>query len=345
MLRLLRTRSASKRHAGTARALLRAALLLLACAPVMHAAGWGPIRWRTPERTPAIAAASTDAAHGILFRVLPPETDASPAADAAGGAPASQARTDSYLFGTIHIGGDQALGLDPVRLASALASTRTLVNEIDAGVAADAALDGYRWLPADQTLSALIGADGVAMARALLPQVPPQALERMKPWLVLALLEAQGHDAASTLDERLQRMALARGMRVEHLETPEDQLRALDCVPSQAMALVLQDRLRAPWIVHAMSLRAIAHYRARDLGAWLADVEDMLGLDVAGKEIETRARRCLIEDRNRRWLPTLMALLDEGGCYVAVGALHLPGEHGLLASLARAGYRIEVQDL
>lgn len=345
MLRMLRTRSAWKTHAGRAWIALLATLLLPAGASVAHAAGWGPILPRVPERTIAGPAAGDSAlAHGVLFRVLPPEADPSPA----GGThavPTSPPRPSSYLFGTIHIGSDQALGLDPSQLASALTPADTLVNEIDATAAVDAALDHYRWLPPDQALSALVGGDGVALTQALLPQVAPQALERMKPWLVLALLEARGHDADSTLDERLQRMAAARGMRIEHLETPEDQLRALDCVPSQAMALVLHDRLRAPWIVHAMSSRAIAHYRARDLGAWLADVEDMLGLGIAGREIETRARRCLIEDRNRRWLPALMALLDKGGCYVAVGALHLPGEHGLLASLARAGYRIEAQPL
>jgi uncharacterized protein len=32
--------------------------------------------------------------------------------------------------------------------------------------------------------------------------------------------------------------------------------------------------------------------------------------------------------------------LAEGGAFVAVGALHLPGERGILNLLARRGYRI-----
>ncbi len=290
---------------------------------------------------------------GILFRVVTPSAAAAmlAAAESAviAGSDATQplsAPAASYLFGTIHFGSDEELGLTQEALAEALSSATTLVNETGMAAGPDALLDRYRWLPSEQPLSTLISVDSFAMARSLLPQVPVATLERMKPWMVLALLEARGEQVGEqTLDVRLRRIADERGLRVVHLETLEDQLRALDCVPTQAQALVLDERLKAPWIVREMSERALRHYRERDLGAWLADVDRMVGLGAQGKAIEMRARRCLIEERNARWLPTLLPLLDDGGCYVAVGAIHLVGEHGLLAALARAGYRIEVEPL
>src|SRR5690606_32434067 len=93
--------------------------------------------------------------------------------------------------------------------------------------------DGYRWLAPGDPLSTMVGKDGFAMARALLPGVRPQDLDRMKPWSVLALLEARGESGGeATMDARLQRMATGAGKRVLHLETLEEQLQALDCVPA-----------------------------------------------------------------------------------------------------------------
>ncbi|HST45616.1 MAG TPA: TraB/GumN family protein [Luteimonas sp.] len=277
---------------------------------------------------------------GVLFRVSPP-TPATGDPAAAGVPPAP-----SFLFGTIHFGSEAELGLDAASLATALASADTLVGEIDVDTVAGPALDHYRWLPPGQPLSTLVDADAWSMARHLLPDIAPETLERMKPWMVLALVEARGESLGEdTLDVRLQRMARARGMPLVQLETLEDQLRALDCVPPDAQALVLQERLKTPWVLREMSQRALAHYRGRDLGAWLDDVDRMPGLGDAARAIEQQARRCLVEDRNARWMPALLSLLSAGGRYVAVGAIHLPGEQGLLAALARAGYRIEAEPL
>ncbi len=38
--------------------------------------------------------------------------------------------------------------------------------------------------------------------------------------------------------------------------------------------------------------------------------------------------------------PTAEPLLEEGGLFIAVGALHLPGKKGLVALLREAGYTV-----
>src|SRR3546814_16298286 len=69
----------------------------------------------------------------------------------------------------------------------------------------------------------------------------------------------------------------------------------------------------------------------------------MPGLEGAAIAVEQRARHCLIEARNARWLPVLERLLREGDCFVAVGAIHLTGDHGLLAQLSRRGFTVTVE--
>ncbi len=222
----------------------------------------------------------------------------------------------------------------------------TFVNEANLDEAWKPDYDGYRWLPEEQPLSRMVGKDRFAMARALLPNVRPQDLDRMKPWSVLALLEARGEAGGeATMDARLQRMASGAGKRVLHLETLEEQLKALDCVPAGEHVRVLDERLGASWILRIESAQAMAWYRARNLDAWLADIDRMEGLSEEARAIEQRSRRCLLEDRNARWIGQLETLFQDGPCLVAVGAVHLVGPEGLLAALRRDGYKVEAMPL
>jgi uncharacterized protein len=44
--------------------------------------------------------------------------------------------------------------------------------------------------------------------------------------------------------------------------------------------------------------------------------------------------------RNLSWLQTLLTLFREQSTFVAVGALHLPGEEGLISLLRQHGYNV-----
>jgi uncharacterized protein len=48
----------------------------------------------------------------------------------------------------------------------------------------------------------------------------------------------------------------------------------------------------------------------------------------------------LLIDRNAKMRTTAEPLLQDGGVFIAVGALHLPGKQGLVALLREAGYTV-----
>ena len=331
-----------------------------------------PAAHETPVAAPAarLGSLQTGAVRGVMFRITPPAAVSLPAetpeqslpanpdgSSQAAATPAVSAATpvatnhagaprDSYLLATIHFGTPEEQGLDYALLERALAEVDTFVSEADLDSPWQPAFDGYRWLPQEQPLSDLIGKDSFAMARLLLPGTRVQDLQRMKPWSVLALLEARGETGGeATMDARLQRAAMAAGKRVVHLESLEQQLQALDCVPASEHSRVLDERLRASWILRVESARAMAWYRARNLEGWLADIDRMDGLSNEAKAIEQRARQCLLEERNARWIGQLQTLLQDGPSLVAVGAIHLVGVDGLIAALRRDGYRVEAEPL
>lgn len=48
----------------------------------------------------------------------------------------------------------------------------------------------------------------------------------------------------------------------------------------------------------------------------------------------------LLVRRNRMMRDNALPYLAEGGAFIAVGALHLPGRHGLVTLLREAGYTV-----
>jgi hypothetical protein len=82
----------------------------------------------------------------------------------------------------------------------------------------------------------------------------------------------------------------------------------------------------------------VTSYLAGDLHGLEALTEQQLG------ELAPQARQYFTEEgitaRNRRMVETLLPELAEHRVFVAVGALHLPGESGLIRLLRRAGYEL-----
>lgn len=270
------------------------------------------------------------AARGVLFRIHSPQA----------GAP------DSLLFGTIHIGAPKDIGLDPQRVQAAVVARHTLVNEVDGDTPWQPRYDRYRFLAPEQSLAMLIGGTEFIELSTLLPEHHGSQLNRFKPWVAMTLLE-EGQDAplpsaaaaeSQSIDHIVEDIAHAHKLKLVHLETLEDQLAALDCTSPADYAVVLRQRLTDPAELRAETERALAFYRAGDLPGWLADIDAMHGLNAQAQTAERHARGCLIEQRNARWIEELEPLLRAGGCFVAVGAIHLTGADGLLAGLARRGF-------
>ncbi len=71
------------------------------------------------------------------------------------------------------------------------------------------------------------------------------------------------------------------------------------------------------------------------------DVEELEAL-LAGMKEYPELYQSLVVTRNQNWLPQIEQRLQKRGpVFVVVGALHLLGDEGILAGLAKKGYRVE----
>lgn len=318
-------------------------LLLLLCAMASAAAQAhaGSFDWRS---------------RGILFRVsvdhAPVEAatthtaigaDAVPSPSPAANATPAAPVPPSFLFATIHYGSAEQQALYLAGLRARLERTQVLVNEVSGAEQWRPEYEPYRRLAPGQSLRALLGEAEFARLLAQLPGYEADTLDGLKPWVAMSMLEMPADPAQDGIDVQLEDWARGGGLRVLHLENLPEQLAALDCVPPAEYAAVLGQRLRAGWEFEAEAERTLGYYRQRDLPAWYDEIEAMPGLEGAAVAVEQRARHCLIEARNARWLPVLERLLREGDCFVAVGAIHLTGDHGLLVQLSRRGFTVTVE--
>jgi len=247
---------------------------------------------------------------------------------------------DSFAFGTIHVADPRVVIAKPV--GDALARTRTLALELGPGIV-DAELLELEQLHDGKRLEPLIGEEAYAQVRAELTasDVPERVIERMKPWAaMMRVARAKPRGGELTLDQQLLAAARARGMRVEPLEWVEEQVAAFDTVPLDSQVALLKHALAHREALESTIEASLDAWLRGDL-ARLARISDSMGERFAGmRQHYWQLTRHIIYNRNIVMHHRLIVPLRGGRVFVAVGALHLHGEKGLLAMIARDGYRV-----
>ena len=73
------------------------------------------------------------------------------------------------------------------------------------------------------------------------------------------------------------------------------------------------------------------------------NAEDLEGLQkiTAAQGLEADFQENLVDQRNRNWIPLIEKITAEAPTFIGVGALHLPGEQGVINLLRKQGYTVE----
>ena len=60
----------------------------------------------------------------------------------------------------------------------------------------------------------------------------------------------------------------------------------------------------------------------------------------ADESLYKEMNKKLLTDRNKIMIDLIQSVLQEGNAFIAIGALHLPGDDGVIAGLSQQGYKI-----
>ncbi|HKK04437.1 MAG TPA: TraB/GumN family protein [Gammaproteobacteria bacterium] len=277
--------------------------------------------WAAPPKS-ALAGAPVPFAHGLLWKV-----------QRAGSAP-------SYVFGTVHSEDARILEL-PAPVREALDRTRSLTLEVDLDAGALQRVSEAMYYRDGRDLESVIGASLYRDCVHLMATygVSEERLHAMKPWVVVATLSRPPPQRGAFLDLALYRRAVEAGKTVYGLERIDEQIHYFDDMTLADQVALLRDTVRHHADMPRMFDEILRAYLARDLGELMAINTRYLRL--GDPALARRFTTRFVTRRNRLMVERMQPRLVEGGAFIAVGALHLPGDEGILQLLARRGYRVE----
>lgn len=265
----------------------------------------------------------------------------------------------SYLFGTMHMS-DERLTVLPAPAAKALAASGTVALELTEIIDEEklgaetiknighvAFLDG-------RSLETILSPQQMDNLKAALQayQMDFASIRLLKPWflavaLALPVCEIERKKAGiDALDVSLGRNTLERGARLVGLESVADQFAAFDALTIEEQKSLLLSSLQMMPLLNDQIETMTRLYVARRIGAiWGFNRYMMQKHAVEGEGADKlalleRFNAELVLKRNLTMQQRAVPLIDQGSAFIAVGALHLPGEGGLVALLQKAGYAV-----
>lgn len=258
----------------------------------------------------------------------------------------------SYLFGTMHLSDPRVATLSPA-VKDDIAQSKTVALEVadlsDKAVAAAMA----------KAATLIVYTNGQSLKNALTDEeykqtqqvvqksgMPGELAAAMKPWLVSMLLATsdcerkQLASGKTVLDLQVAAEAQKHGIPIKGLETIEDQLSALAAVPDDQQIAMLKVGLKFIDRADDMTETLVQMYAKRQLGAAMPFQLALAAQTGTSASAFDGFKQTLLIDRNAKMRDAALPLLNAGGAFIAVGALHLSGPTGLVALLRQSGFTV-----
>lgn len=260
---------------------------------------------------------------------------------------AKKGDTEVHLLGSFHMLKPQDYPMDP-SIELAYAGAEKLVFEIDPAE--------MRSPDLSRGLMQAARFEKGGSLRAVLPEATRKKLEAfmgeaavlgsdgMKPWFIslnmtVSMIMQAGFDPSLGMDMHFMQRASEDGKPTSGLETVADQIAALSGSPMDEQVIGLEEVLRPREELMKRFDELHDFWRTGDADA----IERLMVEELMDKTPATG--KLLNEDRNRRWVPQIEAMLAGGdNTLVIVGALHLVGDVGLVELLRAKGYSVERVD-
>ena len=258
----------------------------------------------------------------------------------------------SYLFGTVHLTDERVTKLSPA-VEHAIEASNTIALEVSdlnqqgtASVLAKSAplvmyTDGRRL---DHQLSS---AEYETVKEIITRSGMPADLAALfKPWIVTMIMSvsdcerAKVQQGAPVLDMKIAEIGKARGMEVVGLETVPEQLQALAAVPEAQQLEMLRVSLKFANRTNDLMETLVQLYLNRKIAAAMPfQIALARQMGIGGDAFAGFQQKLLVE-RNAKMRAAAEPMLEKGGLFIAIGALHLSGPQGMVALLRKDGYTV-----
>jgi len=249
-----------------------------------------------------------------------------------------------FLLGTIHSEDPRVLEF-PETFITQLNSNQLFAMEMVPDLPTLSRLTAYMQYQDGTTLESRIGAERYHSLKSALSeyQVPDEWIAKMKVWAAMMTLSVPPPETGFFMDFSLSLRAAGAGLKVVGLETLEQQLSFLEEMPMEQQLALLDQALDEYDKVDEIHLQMVDGYLAGDLEALKNQAEEQL--NQLAPEVKRYFMGQGIDARNQRMIEALLPHFETGRVFVAVGALHLPGDTGLINLLRQNGFEVQPLEL
>ncbi len=259
----------------------------------------------------------------------------------------------SWLLGSMHVTDPRVLNL-PLYAQAARDGADTIVIESDEilsekkAAAALLARPDLTMFTDGTTIEKLLSREDYARLGAGLQQrgIPISAVSRMRPWMIASAVALPACEISRKakgipfLDQKIATDAAAEGKQVRGLETLAEQLQAMAELPVEFHLKSLIETLELGSKMNDVVETMTDLYLSGDIGMTIPMLKTV---SPDGKDEESdyaSFEQRIILDRNKIMAERAAPILASGNVFMAVGALHLPGDGGVIELLRKQGFTV-----
>ncbi len=259
---------------------------------------------------------------------------------------------DSWVFGTMH-SADKRISVLPAGAREAFVGSKTLLVEIAEILDAK---DAQAQLIELKHLTFRL--DGTTIEQDLtskqlqrlrveteLRNMPYDLAIRMQPWMLGPAIGSQLCELAAKakgelfLDALITKQARTRGMDVVGLETVKEQFTIISSMPKSMQVEALIETLEMGERLNDIKETMKHLYISGEIAMITPMIRHFSNrFDVTAGSEEFQQK--IVIDRNINMVTRAQEHFAKGGVFMAIGALHLPGEEGVVALLEKQGYSV-----
>ncbi|PAJ74824.1 TraB/GumN family protein [Pseudoalteromonas sp. NBT06-2] len=253
--------------------------------------------------------------------------------------------TKSYIFGTVHVG-DSSMAKLPNKVITAIKETDEVIVEVDISKFTPFEIKSktmpFMMLPTGKTLKTELKTKNYKTIDNYFKKksIDINLFSTMQPWAVMLIItqmeyQNAGYNENNGIDKQVIAFANKNKIKVGQLETLEQQLSIFSQL-SPYNDVMVSDTFS--------QLKDMGAHFDRLMNSWKNG--SLKDLNTYYKEIFTKdefgklGEKVMLIDRNQNWLTQLTPRFKNESLFIAVGALHLASEQGLIQQLRNQGYKI-----
>ena len=250
----------------------------------------------------------------------------------------------SYLYGTMHTADNRIITMSQHARPS-FDGCKAYAMEIDPdGEKNMLGLLGKMMMPKGNSLQKMIPAKEYAYLDSICTSqlsYPLSMFDNMAPVLVMTIFEgvSMGLDQTATsgntqvLDLYLHDEAKKAKKKIIGIESVSEQLSALSALSFQEQADMLTQEVDSFQVNKNSGQEVLQYYLDQNLDSLAANDDDA--------KKPGKFYKVLVTDRNIRMADRIGEFIKKQPTFIAIGALHLPGDGGVIALLRKKGFTVE----